>query len=106
MDWGLHDSLAVFKPYGFANEKPRFATNDLLVTSVRAVGNQGKHLKLELKSSQKDANVFPAIAFGFGDLVDRINFKDKVDVAYELEVNEWNGNRELQFHVLDIKKSN
>ncbi len=104
INWDTIDSLQAFKPHGFANEKPRFATRGLTVTSVRAVGNLGKHLKLDLQSQGPENKIFPAIAFGLGDLVDQVNFKDKVDVAYEMEVNEWNGNREIQMQVLDIQK--
>ncbi len=103
INWELHDALKVFEPHGFANEKPRFATKQLLVAGVRAVGKQGKHLKLDLRSAEAPANVIPAIAFGFGEMVNRINFQDTVDVAYELEANEWNGNRELQLNILDIR---
>ena len=104
INWELYDSLEMFKPHGFGNERPRFASSNLKVVSVRAVGNQGKHLKLELQSVVNSQTVLPAIAFGFGDLVDKINFHDKIDVAYEINANEWNGNRELQLQILDIKK--
>jgi len=102
--WETIDSLEVFKPHGFANEKPRFVTRGLIVASVRAVGKTGKHLKLDLQSFGNDEKTFPAIAFGLGDMIDQVNFKDKVDVAYELDINEWNGNREIQLQVLDIQK--
>jgi single-stranded-DNA-specific exonuclease len=104
INWDLLDALQIFHPHGFANEKPRFLTAGLRVTGVRAVGGSGQHLKLELQDSAAAGKVFPGIAFGFGDLVNEINFKDKVDVAFELDVNEWNGNRELQLQILDIKK--
>ena len=103
INWDLHDSLRLFEPHGFSNEKPRFASKQLLVAGVRAVGNQGKHLKLDLRAKEAPAKVIPAIAFGFGEMVNRINFQDTVDVAYELEANEWNGNRELQLNILDIR---
>ncbi|MFC1618041.1 single-stranded-DNA-specific exonuclease RecJ [Patescibacteria group bacterium] len=104
INWDLHKALQVFEPHGFGNEKPRFMTEALKVSSVRAVGREGKHLKLELQSKGEHVINFPAIAFGLGDLVDQINFSDTIDVAYELEINEWNGNRELQLNVLDIRK--
>ncbi|MFC1721647.1 single-stranded-DNA-specific exonuclease RecJ [Patescibacteria group bacterium] len=104
INWDLHDSLEILRPHGFANEHPRFVSTNMRVTSVRAVGNQGKHLKMDLQSPERDGQILPAIAFGFGDLIDKINFRDKIDVAYEINANEWNGNRELQLQILDIKK--
>lgn len=103
INWELHDSLRLFEPHGFSNEKPRFVSKRLQVAGVRAVGNLGKHLKLDLRAPEAPAKVIPAIAFGFGEMVNRINFQDTVDVAYELEANEWNGHRELQLNILDIR---
>lgn len=103
INWDLHDALRILEPHGFANDKPVFATRGLLVAGVRAVGNQGKHLKLDLRSPHSPAKVIPAIAFGFGRLVNDVNFQDTVDVAYEIEANEWNGNRELQLNIIDIR---
>ena len=46
--------------------------------------------------------------FGFSN--EKINYilviskeGDIVDVVFQLEINEWNGNRELQMNVLDLK---
>jgi single-stranded-DNA-specific exonuclease len=30
---------------------------------------------------------------------------DKIDVVFEVDVNEWNGNRELQMKIIDLKLS-
>ena len=42
-----------------------------------------------------------AIAFRFGEMIR--DLPNMVDVAYSLEVNEWNGNRTLQLNVTDIR---
>ncbi|EKD49576.1 MAG: hypothetical protein ACD_63C00105G0002 [uncultured bacterium] len=105
VSWDLHDYVEMFAPFGLENEKPRFVVERLKVAGVRAVGNMGKHLKLDLQSTGSDSRRFPAIGFGFGDLVSKINFGDIVDVAFELEANEWNGARSLQLKVADIRSS-
>jgi hypothetical protein len=52
------------------------------------------------------------VAFGFGDSERHpSNWKevlkpgDKVDIVFTISVNEWNGNRELQLMLEDIKKT-
>ena len=30
---------------------------------------------------------------------------DEIDVVYTIDVNEWNGNKKLQFKIKDIKKN-
>jgi single-stranded-DNA-specific exonuclease len=45
------------------------------------------------------------IGFGFGHLIGELKMGDRVDVVYEIGINEWNGNRELQFKIVDLLKS-
>ena len=52
------------------------------------------------------------IGFGLGDANKHpLNWKealkpgDKIDMVFRISVNQWNGNRELQLTIEDIKKS-
>ncbi|MEA2097502.1 MAG: single-stranded-DNA-specific exonuclease RecJ [Patescibacteria group bacterium] len=114
INWQLIDEIEKFKPFGQGNKKPLFMTRKLEVHEVRAVGNDKAHLKLCFKAVLKDGTVkyFPAIAFRLGKLIDEmpneksgLRWGDVVDVVFQLEINEWNGNRELQMNVLDLKIS-
>jgi len=98
-----YELIQVLKPFGMANPEPTFLTKNLIVENLKVIGKDGKHLKLNLKS--KDSNFWiEAIAFGMGEL-NSIDIGDEVDVAYTLDVNEWNGNKRLQLKVKDIKKT-
>jgi len=86
-----------------------FAAYNVTVTSLDPVGSDGKHLRLMVKHNSH--TVRKTIAFGFGN-VERhpdnwsaLRPGDKIDLAFTVGVNEWNGNRELQLQVEDIKKS-
>ena len=121
INWQLIDEIEKFKPFGQGNKKPLFVAKKLEVHEVRAVGNDKAHLKLCFKAILKDGTVkhFPAIAFRLGKLADEmparrmdgsdgkpgLRWGDIVDVVFQLEVNEWNGNRELQMNVLDLRAS-
>jgi len=102
----LWKRLESFKPYGIKNPEPVFATRGLKITSVRAVGIERKHLKLIVEQdSDNKANKqasFDAIAFGFGDLVQDLTFDSVIDIAYTIDLNEWNGNKKLQLKIKDI----
>jgi len=69
------------------------------------VGNGSKHLKLELKASKLPGKTFKAIGFGLVKN-NQTEFKigDRVDLAFEIIKDEWNGRRDLQLRVEDIKK--
>jgi len=105
INWPLFDELVKFEPFGKNNEAPIFLVKDLIISSLRVVGNGSKHLKLELKASKLPGKTFKAIGFGLVKN-NQTEFKigDRVDLAFEIIKDEWNGRRDLQLRVEDIKK--
>ncbi len=103
LDWELWEHLSKFAPFGQENPVPRFGSQDLIVRGIDPVGNEGKHLRLHLASDDGAAHKF--IGFSFGHLREHLGLGDRVDVVYEIGVNEWNGNRDLQFKMVDLRPS-
>ena len=103
--WDLLSAIQGFAPFGEGNPQPLFSLKNVLVYNSRRIGNGEKHLKLTLQLPRKNGtiNYIDAIAFGFGNI--KINSKDRIDVAFYLEENEWNGSKSLQLRVVDIKKN-
>ncbi len=109
VNWKFYDLLQKFEPFGQANEEPKYVSRSLTVTAIEPVGQDGKHLRLMVKHNSQ--LIKKTIGFGLGD-VNRCseNWKeclkpgDKIDMVYSIGVNEWNGNRELQLTIEDIKK--
>lgn len=92
-------ALGQLEPTGHHNPAPILMTRDVRVLDKRTVGKEGQHLKLRLGR----AGTPPLDAIGF-NLGGRINtLPERIDVAYQLEINEWNGNRNLQLHLLDVR---
>ncbi len=98
MSWELQRELAQLEPCGHANPHPLFLSRDVRVQDQRAVGNEGKHLKLTLSGDQV---TWDGIAFRQGEWAGKL--PDRVDIAYHLEVNEWNDQRRLQLNVQDVR---
>lgn len=94
----LAHELERLEPTGVSNQPPVFATRRLKVLEARGVGKEGKHLKLRLGDGPISMD---GIAFRQGDWINRL--PTYVDVAYHLEVNEWNGRINPQMNVLDLK---
>jgi single-stranded-DNA-specific exonuclease len=110
INWKLYDLLQKFEPFGQTNEEPKYCALGLTVVNVEPVGQDGKHLRLMLKHNSH--TVRKTIGFGLGDTnkhpddwKNSLRPGDKIDMAFKIEVNEWNGNRELQMTIEDIKKS-
>ena len=98
--WELFEAVEKFMPFGQGNEEPNFLFEDLLVKDWQTVGNDNKHLRLFF---HKDGINRKAIAFGLGAWAKDLILDAKVDIVCKISVNEWNGNRELQLIVQDMK---
>lgn len=100
INWQLFNTLEKFKPFGFANPQPLFATKKVKLLNFRSVGQDNKHLKLTL---QGDSLKVDAIAFSFGHLAEKLAPGQLIDITYTIEKNVWNGNKSLQLKIKDIK---
>ncbi len=100
LDFALVGKLAELEPCGYANPQPTFASRGLEVISARLVGAEGKHLKLTVREPRSRVAV-DAIAFRLGEWYG--NLPARVDLAYALEINEYNGRKSLQLNVKDIR---
>ena len=93
--------IAVLSPFGEGNREPVFVTENLLVKEMWMLGN-GHHLKLMVQDA---ASGQPVAAIGFGmDIFDGlVGPGDRVDLAYSLGINHWEGRESLQLKILDIR---
>jgi single-stranded-DNA-specific exonuclease len=103
INWELFELLEKFSPFGKGNERPRYLGRGLTVESFEGVGNNGNHLRINLSHNNGLRKKF--IGFCFGDWCEKLKAGDKIDVVFEVDVNEWNGNRELQMKIIDLKHS-
>ncbi len=90
-------------PFGVGNDEPIFVTPEVYISDLKYMGKEKNHLKLWV---EKDGFSFEAVLFGFkeklGENIDlRVN--DKIDIAYTVGINEWNGSRKINLMVKDIK---
>jgi len=101
VDWELFENLEKFVPFGEGNPKPRFLAKDLIINEFQTVGKDAKHLRLMVKHNTEI--IRKTIGFCFGDWCAKLKRGDKIDMVFEVDVNEWNGNRELQLKIVDLK---
>ncbi|MBI4435607.1 single-stranded-DNA-specific exonuclease RecJ [Candidatus Uhrbacteria bacterium] len=101
--WDLFDAMQAFRPFGMGNPVPLFVSRGVRVASFSGVGRDGGHLKLRLQS--QTGKLVEAIGFGLGDWVQKLTLDLLIDVVYEIQVNEWNGNRQLQVRIVDLQIS-
>ncbi len=94
--------LKQFAPFGPQNLAPVFRTDNLLDTGMsKAVGEEGKHLRLVLREPVSGYEL-TGIGFGMGNKAELVRQGKPVSVLYHLEENEFRGVTSLQMRVKDI----
>ncbi|MEN9406815.1 MAG: hypothetical protein RLZZ455_31 [Candidatus Parcubacteria bacterium] len=97
-----YEALKTLAPFGIGNPEPVFSSS-ATIADIRILGREGKHLKLKLSDGSLSVD---AIGFGMGERVSEIKVGDMIDVAFNLDENEWNGRKSLQLKLKDfVKKS-
>lgn len=100
--WDLYETVEDFKPFGPGNEEPVFLLKDCIVNNLRVVGNGSKHLKININYNNQSLN---CIGFRLGEWYDKIRVGDKIDIVFNLMLNEWNGSRSVELCLVDLRKS-
>ena len=72
-----------------------------MVEGRKRVGKDGNHFRCYVKDAY--GNSKKAIGFNFPATCARIKEGDKMNILFNLDVDEWNGNRELSLKLIDIK---
>src|SRR3989344_1219349 len=109
ISWELFDWLVRLEPYGEGDKKPLFLMRKAGVASYKAGGKKEDQVKMKMKGDPPAGGgvtkFFDCIGFGLSHKMENVRAGDRVDVVFELEANEWNGTRELQLNIKDIRKS-
>lgn len=100
----FYNLIQKLSPFGAGNPVPVFGTRGVEVTGAKIIGKLQNHLKLTLVDNKK-GKYFPAVAFGMSNIYHKLMDNRIIDIAYTIDLNEWNGTRKLQLNVKDVKFS-
>lgn len=96
---GLVGKLAQLEPFGNGNPEPVLQLNEVLVTNVRCMGADNQHVKIQVQdvnSKRIELLAFNADKSWFIEPGERIN------IWFEPNINEWNGNRSVEGRLLHL----
>ena len=97
----LADGLRILEPYGVGNPVPSFIVNAVTVTEISSVSD-GRHTRfIFTDGSRTSAGMYFSCPPSSLD----VYVGDKVDILFNLDVNEWAGRRNAQLIIRDIKQS-
>ena len=90
------------EPFGNGNPEPTLVIKNTKILGIKPVGKTGEHLQFPVQYGDQKIQ---AIAFRFGEHLDKIDQEKEYDIAFNLEINEWKGYKKLQMRVIDLKQS-
>ena len=99
------NELEKLAPFGQGNPRPVMcASNVKLARSPKTMGKEDRHLDLQLE--QQDVRI-RAVGFGKGEWVQELSNESNVtyDFAFKPVINEFNGRRKVELHLIDYRQS-
>ncbi len=98
---GLAENLSMLEPYGIGNAMPVFVMRDMHLTECIPISG-GKHTRLGVARNGK---AFQAMCFSCSMSELNLFVGDLVDVLFTVDINEYNGRRNVQLIVRDVRLS-
>ncbi|MBT3948287.1 MAG: single-stranded-DNA-specific exonuclease RecJ [Candidatus Marinimicrobia bacterium] len=89
-------------PFGPGNMRPKFMSRNLQVSGQPRLMGKGEHIRFIV--SQNGRN-YPAVGFKLSSHYEDLIRGVPIDLAYVVEVNEWQGQSNIQLNVRDIHLS-
>jgi single-stranded-DNA-specific exonuclease len=99
LDFQVYRIIEQMEPFGPENNKPVLSSTGVVNTGHSRLLKE-KHIRLVVK---QDDLIFSGIAFNMPEKWQFVQSGQPLDIAYTLEVNEWNGEKNLQLKIRDIK---
>ena len=91
------DQLRRLEPFGMGNSTPVFLSRGVNVVDLRNMGTGGAHMRLKVSHGD---SIWNAVAFDMGGRSGEV--QGAIDLVYNLEIDEWNGENRLQLNILDF----
>jgi single-stranded-DNA-specific exonuclease len=94
---GTHAQIQKLAPFGMGNAAPVFISLGTRIADCRTTGASGAHLRFKLKQG---ASLWDGVAFGLGERA--VDMQTPLDIVYNLEQDDWNGETRLRLNILDF----
>jgi single-stranded-DNA-specific exonuclease len=98
----LYQQMERLQPCGIGNPEPVFWSENVKVLDQRIVGQN--HLKValsqDIQTQEGGGTVFTAIAWRWAEY---FPFPERIDVAYRLRENTWNGQTHLELELMGVR---
>ena len=99
INWAFYNILSQMEPFGPENLRPVFIVKNVVDTGYSRIVKE-QHLRFSLRQNNI---TFTGIGFNMADTYEFLKNKQPVDIVFKIDVNEWNGEKNLQLRVIDCR---
>jgi len=101
INFSLVKDINILEPFGIGNPQPVFCSYKNIISDWRLVGEKRKHVKVKIKEENR---ILEGIGFKLSKIGNKIFSENKVvSLAFNIELNKWNGTENVQLNIKDIK---
>ena len=101
VDDKLFRIIKQFSPFGPQNLSPIFVSRSVVDSGYgKRIGADKSHLRINAKTA---SGSLAGIGFSMGDAFEKIKDYSEFDICYSINENEWNGRKNLQLRLNDLK---
>jgi single-stranded-DNA-specific exonuclease len=97
--WAFYNILCQMEPFGPENLRPVFIAKNVMDTGYSKIVKE-QHVRFSLR---KNNITFTGIGFNMAEKYEFLKYKQPIDVVFKIDVNEWNGEKNLQLRVIDCR---
>lgn len=102
VDWNLYHTIEKFQPFGAGNAEPIFYAQRAIIHDLRFIGSDNAHVQINFKHKN---GILRAVGFHFGEQAREFQKGDELDILFRVSENTWNGEKNLQIEIVDLKRS-
>jgi single-stranded-DNA-specific exonuclease len=100
LTFDLYQQIDQLHPCGIQNPDPVFWTPNVRVLEQQGMGQNRAHLRLLVAEDGSPNVALKAIGWRMGD---HCPIPSRVDIAYKLRLNEWNGKRNIELELVGLR---
>jgi single-stranded-DNA-specific exonuclease len=97
--WPFYNILKQMEPYGPENLRPIFIARNVVNTGYSKIVKE-QHIRFSIK---QDQIIRTGIGFGMASKFPLLELNQPLDIIFKIDENEWNDEKTLQLHVIDIR---
>ena len=97
----FYNIITQIEPFGPENMRPVFVAKNVADTGYSKIVKE-QHVRFVVKM---DNIIFTGIGFNMADKFYLLQMKKPIDIVFTLDENEWNGEKNLQLKVIDLRLS-